>query len=91
MNFEGCYTRHLSFKLTHTEKERVAMSNNEKELFPQRVPIILERSSEEKGHAQLKGVRIVAPQDQTLSDIISTVREKANIPTSVEVILMVGE
>ena len=51
MNFEGCYTRHLSFKLTHTEEERVAMSNNEKELFPQRVPIILERSSEEKGYA----------------------------------------
>jgi hypothetical protein len=39
----------------------------------------------------LKGVRIVAPQDQTLSDIINTVREKANIPTSVEVIVMVGE
>jgi hypothetical protein len=51
LNFEGCYTRHLSFKLTHTEEERVAMSNNEKELFPQRVPIILERSSEEKGYA----------------------------------------
>ena len=67
------------------------MSVNEKELFPQRIPIILERSSEEKGYAQLKGVCIVAPQDQTLSDIINNVREKANILTSVEVILMVGE
>ena len=67
------------------------MSVNEKELFPQRIPIILERSSEEKGYAQLKGVRIVAPKDQTIIDIIDTVREKANIPTRVEVILMVGE
>jgi len=61
MNFERCYTRCLSFKLTHSEEERVAMANNEKELFPQRIPIILERSREETKYAQLKGTRLVAP------------------------------
>jgi hypothetical protein len=61
MNFERCYTRCLSFKLTHPEEERVAMANNEKELFPQRIPIILERSREKTKYAQLKGTRLVAP------------------------------
>ena len=39
----------------------------------------------------MRGVRIAAPKQQTLKDIIMTVREKAIIPKEEEVIIMVGE
>ena len=47
MNFDGCYTTDMYFWRAHTEEERVAMAANEKELFPDRVPVIIERCNKE--------------------------------------------
>ena len=48
MNFDGYYTTDMYFWRAHTEKERVAMAANEKELFPDRVPVVIERCNKER-------------------------------------------
>ena len=49
MNFDGCYTTDMYFRRGHTEEERIAMAANEKELFPDRVPVVIERCNKEVG------------------------------------------
>ncbi len=48
MSFNGCYTADSYFKRAHLVEERSAMATNEKELFPDRVPIIIERCNKEE-------------------------------------------
>ena len=67
------------------------MAINESELFPGRVPIILDRCNLEKRYVSLRGARVVAPEDQTLRDIIKAVKDKACIPEEEEVVIMAGE
>jgi len=47
MNLDGCYTADMYFWRAHTEQERVAMAANEKELFPDRVPVVIESCNKE--------------------------------------------
>ena len=49
MDFKGYYTTDTFFKKAHPGEKRSAMATNEKELFPDRVPIIIERCNKEEG------------------------------------------
>ena len=55
------------------------------------MPIILDRCNLERKYVSLRGARVVAPEDQTLRDIIKTVKDKAGIPEEEEVVIMAGE
>ena len=61
------------------------------DLFDDRVPIVIERSPIEVMYPMSSNTFMSFPKQLTVKDIETTIREKANIPDDVEIVVLMGE
>ena len=64
---------------------------NEKSLFEDRVPIVIERSPIELMYPMSSNTFMSFPKQLTVKDIVTTIKEKANVPDGVEIVVLMGE
>jgi len=64
---------------------------NEKSLFEDRVPIVIERSPIELMYPMSSNTFMSFPKQLTVKDIVTTIKEKANVPDDVEIVVLMGE
>ena len=81
-NIKGWCPTDFTFKKSHHAVERLQLATNEKELFSDRVPVVLERSPVETRYPLPSGTYIAIPQTLTAHDVEATIREKAGVPAS---------
>ena len=67
------------------------MSDNEKSLFPDRVPVVIQRSHVEKDLQKLRMQYMSTPKDQPLSGIVEYIADKLQLPRVSNVSILVGE
>jgi hypothetical protein len=67
------------------------MSDNEKSLFPDRVPVVIQRSHAEKDLQKLRMQYMSTPKDQPLSSIVEYIADKLQLPRLSNVTILVGE
>jgi len=66
-------------------------ASNEKELFDDRVPIVIERSPIETLYPLSSNTLMSFPKQLTVRDVEATIKDKANIPDNVEIVVLMGE
>ena len=64
---------------------------NEKSLFEDRVPIVIERSPIELMYPMSSNTFMSFPKQLTVKDIVTTIKEKAKVPDDVEIVVLMGE
>ncbi len=91
VKLEGCSPHHFHFQLTYSKEQRQRMSDNEKSLFPDRVPVVIQRSYVEKDLQKLRMQYMSTPKDQPLSGIVEYIADKLQLPRLSNVTILVGE
>ena len=64
---------------------------NEKSLFEDRVPIVIERSPIELMYPMSSNTFMSFPKQLTVKDIVTTIKEKANVPDDLVIVVLMGE
>ena len=61
------------------------------ELFSDRVPVVLERSPVESNYPLPSCTYMATPRTSTVHEMEATIREKAGIPTTQQLVILWGE
>ena len=91
LSLPGCSTRDFSFRRQHTQDERRAMATNEADLFPERIPVVVQRCAAERSIKAVTATYMSTPRNQPLSSLEAWVRERAAVRDEVELVIPVGE
>ena len=91
LSLPGCATQDFHFQRLHTQRERRAMATNEADLFPERIPVVMQRCAAERSIKAVTATYMSTPKNQPLSSLEAWVREKAAVGDEVELVILVGE